>query len=108
MSGERANITIKKDATLAIKFSGVYKKQLFGRSGGGKLIHFLTFWGRFIQFSPLRRVKIEFLLYKNSIFKHIVNIFEYFVCLYLLFLNFIFELNITSFRKKCVGEDKLR
>ena len=51
--------------------AGVYKKQLFGRSGGGKLIHFLTFWGRLIQFSHLTRVKIEILLYRYSIFKYL-------------------------------------
>ena len=41
---------------------GVYKKQLFGHSGGGKLIHFLTFWGGLIQFSHITRVKIDFII----------------------------------------------
>ena len=68
----------------------------------GKLIHFLTFWGILIQFSPLTRVKIEILLYKYSIFTHIVRIFEYFVCLYLLFLNFIYEFNILPLLGKNV------
>ena len=39
--------------------AGVYKKQSFGRGGGGKLIHILTFWGRLIQFFPLTRVKVD-------------------------------------------------
>ena len=41
-------------------------------------------------------MKIEILLYYNNIFKHILNIFEYFVCLYLLFnlVHFIYEFNI--------------
>ena len=57
--------------------AGVYKKQEFGRSGGGKLIHILTFWGRLIQFSLITRVKIEILFYKYSIFKHILNSFVF-------------------------------
>ena len=66
--------------------SGVYKKNLVVQ-GGAKLI-FMTFCGRLIQFSPLTRVKIEILLYKYSIFKHILNSSEYFVCFYLLFYTF--------------------
>ena len=66
----------------------MYKKQEFGNSGGGKLIHILTFWGRLIQFPPLTRVKTEILLYKYSIFKNILNSSEYFVCFYLLFRTF--------------------
>ena len=71
----------------SINRAGVCKKQEFCHTGG-KLIHILTFWGRLIQFSPLTRVKIEILLYKYSIFKHILNSSEYFVCFYLLFYTF--------------------
>ena len=67
---------------------GCVKKQEFGHAGGGKLIHILTFRGRLIQFSHITRVKIEILLYKYSIFKHILNSSEYFVCFYLLFCTF--------------------
>jgi len=84
--------TKKELASLAndgiMERTGVYKKQEFGRAGGGKLIHILNFWGRLIHFSPLTRVKIEILLYKYSIFKHILNSSEYFVCFYLLFYTF--------------------
>ena len=40
-----------------INFTGVYKKQEFGHSGGGKLFHILTFWGRLIQFFHVNNIK---------------------------------------------------
>ena len=55
---------------------------------GGEFIHILTFWGRLIQGFLLTRVKIKILLYKYSIFKHILNSFKYFVWLYWSFCTF--------------------
>ena len=63
-------------------------KTIIWSQRGGKLIHILTFWGRLIKFFPLTRVKVEILLSKYSIFRHILNSFDYFVCLCLLFCTF--------------------
>ena len=59
--------------------TGVYKKQKFGHAGGEINSH-IDFLGKINSIFPLTRVKIDISLFKYSIFKHICNSFEYFVC----------------------------
>ena len=55
-------IHTRKSAHLNQNRPGVFKKRVFGHSGGGKLIHTLTFWERLIKFLWLSIVKIDFII----------------------------------------------